>query len=81
MLRFIGCLHCKTEQSHFILILNTSIVIVMDCYQDNFATIEVNPVAHLETSPPVLWTGKMHSWTGWTGKKMGYLIVIFGHLT
>ena len=28
-------------------------------------------VAHPETSPPVLWTGKMHSWTGWTGKKNG----------
>ena len=36
-------------------------------------------VAHPETSPPVIWTGKMHSWTGWTGKKMGYLIVIFCH--
>ena len=38
----------------------------------------VQAVPHPETSPPVLWTGKMHSWTG---KQMGYLIVIFGHLT
>ena len=28
-------------------------------------------VAHPETSPPVLRTGKMHSWTGWTDKKNG----------
>ena len=28
-------------------------------------------VAHPETSPPVLWTGKMHSGTGRTGKKNG----------
>ena len=26
--------------------------------------IRQSTVAHPETSPPVLWTGKMHSWTG-----------------
>ena len=37
--------------------------------------------AHSETSPPVLWTGKIHSCTGWTGNEMVYLLVILGHGT